>query len=65
MDPNHLTDLHGEADFYFGEDGEDQECCTVTRATAMVTPQKVWHLPLTFNKVDPDHPMVFLNISRH
>ena len=65
MDNANLTDLHGEADFCFGEDGEDQEHCIVTRAAAMLQPKGVWHLPLTFTKVDPKYPMVFLNISRH
>ena len=65
MDQNNLTDLHGEADFCYGEDGEDQEHYIVNKATAMLQPKGVWHLPLTFNSADPKTPMVFLNVSRH
>ena len=63
MDQNNLTDLRGEADFCFGEEGVDLEHHIVTKAAAMLQPKGVWHLPLTFTRVDA--PMVFLNISRH
>ena len=62
LDQENLTDLHGEADFCFGEEGEDQEHYSVTKAAAMLQPRGVYHLPLTFRRVDK--PMIFISLSR-
>lgn len=63
MDQGSLTDLHGEAEFCYGQEGEDQERFTVTRATAMIQPKGIYHLPLVFTRVDK--PMVFISLSKH
>ena len=63
LDQGNLTDLHGSADFSFGQTDVDQETYTVTRATAMVQPKGTFHLPLVFTKVEK--PMIFITLSRH
>ena len=59
-DKEDLSDLHGSADFCFGPD-RALEHYTVTKATCMVTPAKIFHLPLRFERVD--RPMYFMTID--
>ena len=63
LDQGNLTDLHGSADFSFGQTDVDQETYTVTKATAMVQPKGTFHLPLVFTKVEK--PMIFITLSNH
>lgn len=63
LDKENLTDLHGEADIGMGEEDIDQEHLLLTKATATIMHKGVWHLPLVFNKVDHDNPMVFVTLS--
>lgn len=65
LDQDNLTDLHGIADIGMGEEEVDQEHYLLTQATAMIMPKGVWHLPLVFNEVDHDKPMVFVTLSRN
>lgn len=61
LDQDDLTELHAESEYCIGEDGKDQECFTVTKATAMVMKTGVYHLPLTFKQVDK--PLIFISLS--
>ena len=55
--------LHGRLDCCIGPDGPEQERFTITKPTAITMKHGVWHLPLSFRKVE--RPMVFMNISNH
>ena len=63
LDQGNLTDLHGAAEFSFGETDEERETFTVTEATAMALHKGTYHLPLTFTRVDK--PMIFISLSNH
>ena len=61
LDPDNLTDLHGELDFSVGPEGEEEHFIC-TEATVFPMRQGNFHLPLVFTKVDK--PMVFFTLSR-
>lgn len=61
LDLDDLTELHVEAEFGFGIQGEDQEFFTITKAAAMLAPEGVYHLPLVFRKVEK--PMILITLS--
>ena len=63
MDLDNLTELHGDVEFYCGEDGEEQERYLLTKATAMALQKGAPHLPLYFTKVEK--PFVFITLSAH
>ena len=63
MDLDNLTDLHCEADYCVGADGEEQEHCILTKATVMAMPKGTPHLPLTYRNVTG--PSVFITLGRH
>ncbi|MBO4330950.1 MAG: hypothetical protein J5827_02625 [Oscillospiraceae bacterium] len=62
-DLDDLSELHGEADFCCGPDGEEQEHFLLTKATAMALKTNAAHLPLEFLKVDK--PIIFVTLSAH
>lgn len=62
-DLDDLTELHGEADFCCGPDGDEQEHFLLTRSTSMNMKENADHLPLNFLKVD--RPIIFITLSAH
>lgn len=61
MNTDDLSDTHAKIDFCFGEENKDQEHFTITKSSAMVLPQGVFHLPLIFEEVN--EPMIFISLS--
>ena len=61
LDPDNMTDLHGELSFSLGAEGEE-EPVLCTESTVFPMRKGYFHLPLVFTKVDK--PMIFMTLSR-
>ncbi len=61
LDQSNLTDLHAEADFCVGDDGDDQEHYLLTKSTVMAMKRGTYHLPMTYLKVD--RPCAFFTVG--
>ena len=63
LDTDNLTELHCSADYSVGEEGNDQECYELTKATVMAMRKGTPHLPLLYRNVTA--PSVFVTASLH
>lgn len=62
LDPDNLTDLHGEFEFSLGAEG-DEERYVCSEAAVFPMRKGYFHLPLVFTKVDK--PFIFFTLSRN